>query len=177
MTRIRECAKVRSTHDPMYEPVAPIRTRLARETGRLEKTSDFTVALAYPSPYRTGMSSLGYLQIYKAIQREPGMACVRAFLPDDEERAPLTYEALRPLSDHPVIAFSVAYELELAGVVRMLEASGLAALREERGEGDPFILAGGPLTFSNPLPARRVRRRDRDGRSRHACHRCAAHSP
>ncbi len=136
-----------------------IRRRLASEIGRIDKQAPFRVALSYPSPYRAGMSSLGFLQIYKMIQAEPGMACERAFLPDDEgpgasgvESAPVTYEGLRPLSDFPVIALSVAYELELAGVVRLLELAGLPALREERDGRHPFVLAGGPLTFSNPLP-------------------------
>jgi len=76
-----------------------IRRRLAAEVGRLDKQAPFRVALAYPSPYRAGMSSLGFLQIYKAIQHEEGMAAERAFLADDEgaeREAPLTYEGLRP---------------------------------------------------------------------------------
>ncbi|WP_437742577.1 radical SAM protein [Sorangium sp. So ce302] len=133
-----------------------IRRRLAGEIGRIDKQAPFRVALSYPSPYRAGMSSLGFLQIYKTIQAEPGMACERAFLPDDEGQGadgpPITYEGLRPISDFPVIALSVAYELELAGVVRLLELAGIPALREERSFRDPLVLAGGPLTFSNPLP-------------------------
>ena len=133
---------------------AVIRRRLATEIGRTEKQAPFQIALAYPSPYRAGMSSLGFLQIYKAIQAEPGMACERAFLADEEgsgER-PVTYEGLRPISGFPVIALSVAYELELAGVIRLLEAAGIPALRQERDGRHPFVLAGGPLTFSNPAP-------------------------
>lgn len=132
-----------------------IRRRLAAEVGRIDKRAAFTVAHAYPSPYRAGMSSLGYLQIYKGIQGEEGMASERAFLGDDEageREGPITYEGLRPLGGFPVITLSVAYELELAGVVKLLEAAGIPALREERHDRHPFILAGGPLTFSNPLP-------------------------
>jgi radical SAM superfamily enzyme YgiQ (UPF0313 family) len=139
--------------------LATIRERLASETGRIDKHAPFRIALAYPSPYHAGMSSLGFLQIYRAIQDEPGMACERAFLPDDtggrsdrKPDVPLTYEGLRPLGDFPVLALSVAYELELAGVVQLLEGAGLPALREDRGHEHPFVLAGGPLTFSNPLP-------------------------
>lgn len=132
-----------------------IRRRLAAEVGRIDKRAPFCVALAYPSPYRIGMSSLGFLQIYRAIQNEDGMCCERAFLGDDaasEQLPPLTYEGLRPLGGFPVIALSVAYEIELAGLVKLLEAANIPALREERTDGHPFILAGGPLTFSNPLP-------------------------
>src|SRR5262245_33548505 len=135
--------------------LAVIRARLAAEVGRIDKQAPFRVALAYPSPYRAAMSSLGFLQIYRLIQAEDGMACERAFLADSalgERLPPVTYESLRPISDFPVIALSVAYELELAGLVKLLEAAKIPALREERSLHDPFILAGGPLTFSNPLP-------------------------
>ncbi len=138
-----------------YQSVDRLRKKLAAEVGRLERTASFTIALAYPSPYHVGMSSLGYQQIYRLIQSSGDVACERAFLPDEDEGAelaPLTIERERPLSELPVIAFSVAYELELAGLVRMLEASRIPALREERGPDHPLVLCGGPLTFSNPVP-------------------------
>ena len=140
---------------PSSAYLATVRERLAAEIGGGQKHASFQVALAYPSPYRAGMSSLGFLQIYRAIQAEPDMACERAFLPDETDppgEAPLTYESLRALGEFPVIALSVAYELELAGVIRLLEAAGIPPLRADRGPHHPLILAGGPLTFSNPLP-------------------------
>ena len=131
-----------------------IRQRLADETGRIAKQAPFTVALTYPSPYHTAMSSLGFQRIYRAIMEAPGMACERAFLGDDDDadERPLTYESMRPLEAFPVIAFSVAYELELAGLVRSLEAANIPPRRRDRDGSHPFVLAGGPLTFSNPLP-------------------------
>ncbi len=135
-----------------------VRERLADEVGAIVKQAPFTVALAYPSPYGAAMSSLGYQRIYRAIMETPGMACERVFLDDEAERdfaaqsRPHTYESLRPMEELPVIAFSVAYEIELGGMVRMLDAANVPALREERSERHPFVLAGGPLTFSNPLP-------------------------
>jgi radical SAM superfamily enzyme YgiQ (UPF0313 family) len=134
-----------------------IRQRLADETGRLDKEAPYTVALVYPSPYPAAMSSLGYQRIYRAIMETPGMACERAFLADDsdEDRAaeiPVTYESERPLDAFPVIAISVAYELEIAGLISLLSAARIPVKRTQRDERHPFILAGGPLTFSNPLP-------------------------
>jgi radical SAM superfamily enzyme YgiQ (UPF0313 family) len=138
---------------------ALIARRMADEIGRIDKDAPFRVALSYPSPYRVAMSSLGYQRIYRAIQSMPGIACERVFLPDggDEpgahlEEEPVSYETMRPLSDFPVVALSVAYELELAGVVRLLDAARIPALWRERQEGHPVVLAGGPLTFSNPVP-------------------------
>ncbi len=134
-----------------------VRERLALERGRIDKQAPLRVALCCPSTYRVGMSSLGLLQIYKTIQAQPGMACERFFLPDDAGMAPLehgpwSYEGLSLLGDFPIVALSVAYELEIAGLVQLLEGGGIPALRHQRDDGHPLILAGGPLTFSNPLP-------------------------
>lgn len=135
-----------------------VRERLADEVGRIDKEAPHRVALAYPSPYRVAMSSLGYQRIYRAIQELPGFAAERVFLPDEGDRPgarierPVSYETLRELGEFPIVAVSVAYEIELAGLVRMLEASGIPAFSSERDETSPFLLAGGPLTFSNPLP-------------------------
>jgi radical SAM superfamily enzyme YgiQ (UPF0313 family) len=137
-----------------------IRTRLAREVGRIDKQAPWRVALTYPSPYAVGMSSLGFQQIYRLLQELPGVACERFFLPDGADRAearaeleaPVSYEGLRPLGEFPLIAASVAYELELAGLLRMLDAAGIPVRADQRGCVGPLIIAGGPLTFSNPLP-------------------------
>ena len=135
-----------------------ILARMRDEIGAIDKDAPEAVALLYPSPYRVGMSSLGYQTIYRSINATEGRAAHRAFLPDDLEawqqsRSPLvTYENLRPISDYPVIAVSVAYETELAGLIQCMELAGIPPLGEDRNEHHPFILAGGPLTFSNPLP-------------------------
>jgi radical SAM superfamily enzyme YgiQ (UPF0313 family) len=135
-----------------------VRARLSDEIGRIDKEAPHRIALTYPSPYRVGMSSLGYQRIYRAIQDLPGFACERVFLPDEGDRPgarierPLSYEGSRELGEFPIIAVSIAYEIELMGLVRMLDASGIPALASERDETSPFVLAGGPLTFSNPLP-------------------------
>jgi radical SAM superfamily enzyme YgiQ (UPF0313 family) len=134
------------------------RTRLAGERGTIVKAARHSVALVYPSPYPVAMSSLGFQTIYREINEAPDCAAERAFLPDDVEpfrrsRTPLfTYESERPAADFPVMAFSVSYELEVAGVVTALELAGLPPLAEERDGRHPFVLMGGPLTFSNPLP-------------------------
>jgi radical SAM superfamily enzyme YgiQ (UPF0313 family) len=136
-----------------------IRQRLARERGTLFREAPTGVALLYPSPYTVGMSSLGYQVMYRCINGRPDTAAARAFLPDDVAEAKrvreplLTYETQRPVGDHPIVATSVAYEGELGGLIESLALSGIPPLREERAGGRyPFVLAGGPLTFSNPVP-------------------------
>jgi radical SAM superfamily enzyme YgiQ (UPF0313 family) len=141
-----------------YTLVESVRARLADEQGTLHKEASYRVALCYPSPYHVGMSSLGYQTIYREVYLHPGATAERAFLPDDVEawrrtRAPLfTYESQSPVSSFHLLAFSVAYELELTGLFSMLELAGLPLLREERSERHPLVVAGGPLSFSNPDP-------------------------
>jgi len=136
--------------------------RLAAETGTLHKQGGLGFALCYPSPYAVGMSSLGFQTIYRELNLLPDVSAERAFLPDDvpaarAARDPLaTYESGRPVGDFPVVAFSLAYELELAGLVDCLDLSGIPALAAERAGRpgrDPLVVVGGPLTFSNPVPA------------------------
>ncbi|MBP9088296.1 MAG: radical SAM protein [Kofleriaceae bacterium] len=131
---------------------------LTDERGTLYKDAPVRVALVYPSPYRAAMSSLGYQQIYRTINNLPGVAADRAMLPDAAALplAPgqplVTLESGRPVSDYPILAYSVAYELEIAGVVETLERAGIPPLASQRNHHHPLVIAGGPLTFSNPAP-------------------------
>ncbi len=139
--------------------------RLADEVGTIRKQGDLAFALVYPSPYHVGMSSLGFQTIYRGLNDFPGVAAERAFLPDDIQAAKQsreglgTYESGRSIGDFSVVAFSLAYETEIAGLVACLDLAGIPALAAERaaltGRAGrvPLVIVGGPLTFSNPVPA------------------------
>jgi radical SAM superfamily enzyme YgiQ (UPF0313 family) len=136
--------------------VNQIRRRVREEEGILRKSASLRIALCHPSPYSAAMSSLGYQTIYREICLHPDAVAERAFLPDNPEdhrknRVPvLTYEGETPLSNFPVVAFSIAYELELTGLLEMLDLSGIPLLRHDRTAKHPLVIAGGPLTNSNP---------------------------
>ncbi len=123
------------------------RELLAAERGTLYKEAETRVALVYPSPYRAAMSSLGYQQIYRTLHGMPGVAADRAMLDQ-----PRTLEMDRPIGSYPILAYSVAYELEIAGVVETLETANIPVLASDRNDHHPLIIGGGPLTFSNPAP-------------------------
>ncbi len=131
---------------------------LAAEEGTLHKVAPLRVALCYPSPYHVGMSSLGFQTIYREIHAHPGATAERAFLPEDVDgfvasRVPLfTLESQAPVAAFGLLAFSVAYELELTGLLSMLSLAGLPVLAKDRLDSNPLVVAGGPLTFSNPAP-------------------------
>ncbi len=114
--------------------------------------------MAYPSPYRAGMSSLGFQWITTLVRQE-GIAAERVFLPDAPEAwraarmAPLSCETQTPLNRFPIIAVSLAYELEIAGLIELLDLAGIPPRREDRGPGDPIVLLGGPISMASPLAA------------------------
>ncbi len=135
-----------------------IHSRLADEVGTLFRPSaPRRVALLYPSSYHVAMSSLGYQTIYRLLNRGE-WAAERAFLPDDvdawrKSRASLcTYESETAISEFPIIAVSVAYELELTGLFDCLALGQIPLYSADRDGRHPLLVAGGPLTFSNPLP-------------------------
>jgi radical SAM superfamily enzyme YgiQ (UPF0313 family) len=134
-----------------WDTCARGRALLADEIGTARNEAPFRVALVYPSPYRAAMSSLGYQTVYRALNGAPGLAADRAMLPDDAGPL-LTLERERSVGEYPVVAFSVAYELEIPGLLACLERSGVPLLAAERGPEQPLVVGGGPLTFSNPVP-------------------------
>jgi radical SAM superfamily enzyme YgiQ (UPF0313 family) len=142
--------------DSRWAQVGAVRTRLSDEQGTLHKDAPLRIALCYPSPYHVGMSSLGFQTLYREIHAHTGAAAERAFLPDDldafrRSRVPLfSYETQTDVSRFGILAFSVAYELEIAGLFEMLDLAGLPLLCADRGDAHPLVIAGGPLTFSNP---------------------------
>jgi radical SAM superfamily enzyme YgiQ (UPF0313 family) len=131
---------------------------LAEERGTIVKEAPHRVALVYPSPYRVGMSSLGFQSIYRELNRRDDVVCERSFLPDDPEgyrrsHTPLfTYESETPVGDCDVVAFSFSYEVEIIGMLTCLELAGIPLRQQERGSHWPLVVVGGPITFSNPLP-------------------------
>jgi len=90
-------------------------------------------------------SSLGF---HSAIA---GLApCERAPMPDDGRAMPRTLESGRGLGDFDVVWVTLAWELEAPAVARALRASGIEPVRSCRPPTDPLVVAGGPLTLSNP---------------------------
>ncbi|MBI5479562.1 MAG: radical SAM protein [Deltaproteobacteria bacterium] len=145
---------------PRWDLRRRIRARLDAEVGTLRRAAPRRLALCYPSPYPVAMASLGFQTIYREVNGRRGWAAERAFLPDPENEdaharggAPLcTYESGTPVTDFGALAFSVAYELELAGLARFLDLAGLPPRRADRGAGQPLVVGGGPLTYANARP-------------------------
>src|SRR5579864_1364751 len=155
------------------------RKRLAREQGTVRKDwgGRVPIALCYPNSYAIGMCNLGFQSVYGLFNSARDFVCERVFAEpvligsrsagrgdwtgDDSYRIesrlqavgePLSVESQRPLSDFPVVAFSLSFELDYFNVGDMLRRSGIAPLSADRVETDPVVIAGGPAVSGNPEP-------------------------
>jgi radical SAM family uncharacterized protein/radical SAM-linked protein len=117
------------------------------------------VCLAFPDVYDIGMSHLGTKILYSLINREPDLACERAFSPwldmQSELRArglPLvSLETQTPLAAFDVIGISLQYELTYTNVLDLLDLGGLPVRAADRAADAPLILVGGSVA-SHPEP-------------------------
>lgn len=124
---------------------------LEGETGTIRKQAGSFIALGYPAPYQVAVSSLGFQTVYRVFNGVDGLACGRFFLQEGGGSGlPETVETGRSVADAKAVAFSISCETELLGMVELLESIGMPVLAEEREEGHPPVIVGGPLTWLDP---------------------------
>ena len=136
--------------------------RLRAERGAVikEPGGKIGVCLIYPNSYSIGMSSLGFLGVHEMLNSRRDVYAERAFLPDpadiaehERTRTPVfSIETRRNILDFDIIAFSVSFENDYPGVLRVLELSGIPVRAAKRNERHPLIVMGGVCAFSNPEP-------------------------
>ncbi len=132
------------------------------ETGSVYKNLEdvkMRVAFCFPDTYEIGMSNLGMRILCDCFNAVDGVWCERVYAPwvDMEEemrkrQIPLfTHESGDGIGEFDVVAFTLQYELCYTTMLNMMDLGGIPLRRENRGEDDPIILAGGPCAY-NPEP-------------------------
>jgi len=132
----------------MGRKTAKYRDRLDGESGAVIKNhrNRITVALVYPNTYRIGMSNLGFLTVYRLINRFDRVVCERAFLPDGDgktDREIRTVESGKTLGTFDIVAFSLSFENDYPAILAVLEKAGLPLESSARGTPHPLVMAGG----------------------------------
>ena len=116
-------------------------------------------AFLFPDTYEVGMSHLGMRILYHIINRREDTWCERVFTPwvdmAQEMRSagiPLfSLESRTPVREFDLLGITLQYEMSFTNILESLDLAGIPLRREDRGEGDPFIICGGPCAF-NPEP-------------------------
>ncbi|MDY6879771.1 MAG: radical SAM protein [Thermodesulfobacteriota bacterium] len=142
--------------------VSLYRAILAKEKGTIKKDwgGKLSIALAYPSFYRLGMSNLGFQVVYQIFNKRSDIVAERVFLPEDGEmslyvqsgKTLLSLESQRPLQDFDVLAFSLCFENDYLNILKILDLAKMPLLSEHRADNYPLVVAGGVTTFLNPEP-------------------------
>jgi len=125
---------------------------LSSEKGTVfKKKFRLRVALGFPNSYELGMSNLGFLTIYKLLNQIDEVFCERFFLFEKSKPQEVkTVESNLPLGHFPIIAFSVAYELDYINILRILKNSPIPLRSEQREKKYPLVIAGGVAISLNP---------------------------
>jgi len=115
--------------------------------------ADARVCLGFPDVYDIGMSHLGTKILYSLLNKDPRIACERAFAPwldmEAELRArdlPLvSLESQRPLHEFDVLGISLQYELTFTNVLTLLDLGGIPLRAADRTNDATLVLVGGPV--------------------------------
>ncbi len=110
-------------------------------------------ALCFPDLYEIGMSNLAMQILYAILNGDDHTFCERCFAPDfdmrdylRENKLPLaSLETGTALSEFDMVGLSLHYELAYPAVLEMLDLGGIPLLSSQRGQGDPIVIAGGPI--------------------------------
>jgi radical SAM family uncharacterized protein/radical SAM-linked protein len=119
-------------------------------------TTEVRVALAFPDVYEIGMSHLGLKILYQLLNAHPEVLAERVYAPWLDAEALLrergvplcSQESGFPLSSFDIVGFTLQYELSFATILAMLELGGVPVRACDRRDGDPLVVAGGPVAFA-----------------------------
>lgn len=108
------------------------------------KNNELNVWLAFPGIYAFGMSSIGYLSIFKTIDEIEDVFIERVFTD--------TKNTTLKSSDVDLIGFSFSFELDFLSIFKIMKQHNIPYLAKDRNESHPIIFGGGPVLSSNPEP-------------------------
>ncbi len=115
--------------------------------------------LAFPDEYGIGMSHQGTRLLYHIANRRPDTLCERAFAPWPDMAAAMraagiplySLESYHAARDFDVVGVTLQSELNYINVPYLLDLAGIPRRADERGDGEPLVVGGGPC-MANPEP-------------------------
>lgn len=116
-------------------------------------------AFCFPDIYDIGMSNLGMKILYGVLNNREDTWCERVFAPwtDFEDllrkknKKLYALESKDSLDQFDIVGFTLQYEMSYTNILNMLDLGGITVLSKDRGEDEPFVVAGGPCAC-NPYP-------------------------
>ena len=122
----------------------------------IEKFSHYgkktNICLIFPSDYSIGIANTGHQTVYRILNNMQEINCERYYF---DNRLPLhkSIETSKSIFEFDIIAFSCCYELDIPAIEKFYTVNNIDIKKvNER----PLIIAGGALTFINPLMIRDI---------------------
>ena len=110
----------------------------------VKSSPEINIWLAFPAIRNFGLSSLGYMSIFKTLDSRSDYYVERIFT--DTKSAEL------PLNKVDLMGFSFSFEIDFLGIFKIMETFNIPFYSKDRGEDFPLIFAGGPVVSANPEP-------------------------
>ncbi len=120
---------------------------------------DIRFGFCFADIYDIGMSHLGMKLLYHMINEREDTWCERVFAPWPDLETKMreqgyklfALESQEPVEHFDMLGFTLQYEMAYTNILNMLDLAGIPVRSEDRGEGVPFVIAGGGVA-NNPEP-------------------------
>jgi radical SAM superfamily enzyme YgiQ (UPF0313 family) len=122
---------------------------LESEDGYIIKNGSIKVALLYPNTYDLASQNLGFQEAYRFLNSIDNVVCERFVLDFYEDN--LSLESQKFLAEFDILFISINYEEDILNLLKFLKSQHIDVFREARDDSFPLIIAGGVLTFLNPV--------------------------
>jgi len=113
-------------------------------TPAVKKKDAIPLWFCFPSTYAVGMSGLGYLSLFKILDRNENVYPERIFTD--------TEKPVHNAKKVELMGFAVSFELDFLGIFKILEKYNIPLKSKDRGNECPVIFGGGPVLTANPEP-------------------------
>ncbi len=100
------------------------------------------LGLVYPAPYNIGMSSLGFMALYKILDTNPDVATQRIFSNDYHHT---------DIRNQELLGYSFSFEIDILEILNSFKAMSIPLFASDRSN-EPLVFAGGPTVMTNPEP-------------------------
>ena len=135
---------------------------IGNEVNSIMKDADSVAlryAICFPDVYEIGMSHLGIQILYEQFNRRDDVWCERVYSPWPdmhkvlkENSIPLfALESQEAIRDFDFIGMTLQYEMCYTNILQIIDLAGLPLLAQDRENGMPIVMAGGPCSY-NPEP-------------------------
>ena len=113
-------------------------------TPKIKRSDALKVWFCFPAEYSVGMSSLGFLNLFRIADEFDTVECERVF--SDTLKTKIFANNIE------LISYSFSFEFDFINIYKSFEKYSIPLTTRERDENCPLIMGGGLVLSANPEP-------------------------